>query len=170
MDAAAFEQALARYPIVRPRDYVAPTPPRRASSTLLGALGGAAPTASPSAARGAASVGAAAPASKGRAAAPASKGAAPAAMGAATMAAMSAAADAAAASVAASAAAAEVTEFWGGLDALLAAHFTKPEVLKRIAQRFDERHYAALRSMNYEDVDDLAAMMTRELAEGRGRG
>jgi hypothetical protein len=57
-------------------------------------------------------------------------------------------------------------DFWEGLDALLAVHFPDARTRKAVAAAFDEVHYDALRSgLNLEDVDDVAAMMARELAE-----
>jgi hypothetical protein len=54
-------------------------------------------------------------------------------------------------------------DFWGGLDAVLALHFPSERERKKVSQAFDELHYAALREMNLEDVDDVAAMTAREL-------
>lgn len=54
-------------------------------------------------------------------------------------------------------------DFWGGLDAVLSLHWPREQDRKRVAAAFDELHYAALREMNLEDIDDVAAMTAREL-------
>ena len=136
MEEADFHHALSRYRIVRSRDFVASLTPRRGAA--LPWLGPPPP-----------------PAGKPSPAAPAT---------ASSRRALGAGVGGPA--VTPSAAAAPASDFWGALDALLAAHFSCPDVRKRVAQAFDERHYAALRGMNWDDVEDMARMLGKELEEG----
>jgi hypothetical protein len=57
-------------------------------------------------------------------------------------------------------------DFWAGLDALLALHFSKPSDVRAVTQAFDALHYGEMRGYNYEDVDDVSRMLLRECGAG----
>ncbi len=68
---------------------------------------------------------------------------------------------------AASAAAAAPTpisaaDFWAGLTPYLERQYGAAGA-KAVSASFDAMHYASLRALNYEDVEDLSAMLAREL-------
>ena len=66
---------------------------------------------------------------------------------------------AAAASVAAPIAA---PDFWAGLTPFLEKHYGAAGA-KAVSAAFDTLHYASLRALNYEDCEDLCAMLASEL-------
>lgn len=53
-------------------------------------------------------------------------------------------------------------DFWTALEAFLNKHYDAKSA-KAIAAKFDELHYESLRSLNYEDIDDIAAMFLHEV-------
>lgn len=58
-------------------------------------------------------------------------------------------------------ASAPLKDFWGGLSSFLAEHYTA-EQAKAISTAFDELHYTSVRSLNLEDNNALAAVLSRE--------
>jgi hypothetical protein len=58
-------------------------------------------------------------------------------------------------------------DFWSALPAFLEKHYSKEDAAA-ISAAIDRIHYSSLKSMNYEDIDDLAGMILRETeAEAR---
>lgn len=53
-------------------------------------------------------------------------------------------------------------DFWSGLQSFLDARYPSAQA-KAIAAAFDELHYTSVKDLNYEDMDDIAVMMAREL-------
>ena len=63
---------------------------------------------------------------------------------------------------AAAAAGPAVREFWSGLQSYLESRYSPAEA-KAIAAAFDELHYNSLKELNFEDLDDVAGMIAKEL-------
>jgi hypothetical protein len=55
-----------------------------------------------------------------------------------------------------------VREFWSGLQSYLESRYSPAEA-KAIAAAFDELHYNSLKELNFEDLDDVAGMIAKEL-------
>jgi len=53
-------------------------------------------------------------------------------------------------------------DFWSGLQSFLDARYPIAQA-KAIAAAFDELHYTSIKDLNYEDMDDIAVMIAREL-------
>jgi hypothetical protein len=73
----------------------------------------------------------------------------------------SAAAAAGSAGSAAAAAAAPPKDFWAGLQAFLEARYGAAAA-KAISCAFDELHYSSLRSLAYEDLEDITNLIAQE--------
>jgi hypothetical protein len=56
---------------------------------------------------------------------------------------------------------------WGGVAQLVDRHFA-PHAREAVAARFGELHYAGLRALNLEDIDDIAQTILRESAPREG--
>jgi len=52
-------------------------------------------------------------------------------------------------------------DFWAQLQAFLDARYA-PAQAKAVAAAFDELHYTSAKALNYEDIEDVAAMLARE--------
>ncbi len=54
-------------------------------------------------------------------------------------------------------------DFWAGLTPFLERHYGAAGA-KAVSAAFDTLHYASLRALNFEDIEDLSALGARELA------
>jgi hypothetical protein len=54
-------------------------------------------------------------------------------------------------------------ELWSGVSHLLEAHFPQSKVREEISAAALNQHYEGLRSLNFEDIDDLSNMFTAEV-------
>jgi hypothetical protein len=61
-------------------------------------------------------------------------------------------------------------DFWAGLESWLALFLSDAGERKAVASAFDQAHYSLLKSMNLEDVSDMAAMVAAEAATWGGGG
>jgi len=52
-------------------------------------------------------------------------------------------------------------DLWGGVAQLVDRHFA-PQAREAVSARFGELHYAGLRALNLEDIDDIAKTILRE--------
>jgi hypothetical protein len=96
------------------------------------------------------------------AAAPAAQRAAPASPAATAAAATSSeSCGAAAAQPAPASAPTPPRDLWGGVAQLVDRHFA-PQAREAVSARFGELHYAGLRALNLEDIDDIAKTILRE--------
>jgi hypothetical protein len=144
---------LAKYPVVRGRDAVGVGDRPQRSPRLLGA--GHASEAGASAARATTTASSSSSSSSSSSAAPASS----------LSAASAATATASSSSLSPSSPALPVPpkDFWAGLSSFLEAHYGA-QAAKAVASKFDEAHYRSLRALNYEDIEDVAALFAREAA------
>jgi hypothetical protein len=62
------------------------------------------------------------------------------------------------------------SDFWSGLEGWLALFLADAAERKAVATAFDQAHYGLLKALNLEDVGDLAAMMAAEVAALGGGG
>lgn len=56
------------------------------------------------------------------------------------------------------------SDFWSGLDALLAAHVPDAAARKKVADAFQKIHYQLLGELNLEEANELGLMFAKEAA------